>query len=76
VPVAIHPSFAEIRARFRSTDIEEMAFAFDLSSYDDVREYSEEIYSRLAEGTMPCDEPWPAKHVQRFRRWIDIGMPE
>jgi hypothetical protein len=53
-----------------------MAFVFDLSSYDDVREYSEEIYARLADGTMPCDEPWPGERILRFRRWIDAGMPE
>ncbi len=76
MPAADHPSFADIRALFRPTDIAEMAFVFDLSSYDDVCEYSDEIYSRLAEGTMPCDEPWPGKRVQRFRRWIDAGMPE
>ena len=76
MPVADSPSFADIRALFRSTDVEAMAFVFDLSSYDDVREYSEEIHSRLAEGTMPCDEPWPGERVERLRRWIDAGMPE
>jgi hypothetical protein len=73
--VADRPSFQEIRSFFRETDVESMEFVFDLSSYDDVREYSEEIYARVAEGTMPCDEPWPDERVQRLRQWIDAGMP-
>jgi len=40
---------------FRAQDIEAMSFAFDLSSHDDVCENAEEIHSRLADGTMPCD---------------------
>jgi hypothetical protein len=51
-----------------------MSFAFDLSSYDDVREHAEAIHARLAEGTMPCDAPWPEEHVEQFRQWIDDGM--
>jgi hypothetical protein len=65
----------DIRALFRPEDIEEMSWAFDLSSYDDVREHAEEIQARLAEGTMPCDGAWPAENVERFRQWIDAGMP-
>ena len=42
---------------FRSEDVEAMSFAFDLSSYEDVCENAEEIHSRLADGTMPCDAP-------------------
>jgi hypothetical protein len=52
-----------------------MTFAFDLSSYEDVRANAEGIYERLAEGTMPCDGPWPAEDVDRFRTWIDTGSP-
>jgi hypothetical protein len=52
-----------------------MSFVFDLSSYEDVREYAEEIHDRLADGSMPCDAPWPREDVQRFRDWIDAGMP-
>jgi hypothetical protein len=69
-------SFEEdIRPLFRTEDIEAMAFAFDLSSYEDVCEHAEEIYERLADGTMPCDAPWPEEHVELFRAWIDEGMP-
>jgi hypothetical protein len=65
----------DIRPLFRAEDIEEMSWAFDLSSYDDVREHADEIYTRLADGTMPCDAAWPAENVERFRQWIDASMP-
>jgi len=52
-----------------------MSFAFDLSSYDDVRGNAEAIYERLADGSMPCDGGWPAEDVQRFRTWIDNDSP-
>jgi hypothetical protein len=66
---------SEIRALFRPDDVNAMSWAFDLASYDDVTEYAEDIYERLADGSMPCDEPWPDEQVQRFRDWIDAGMP-
>jgi hypothetical protein len=70
------PSYErDIRPLFRPDDVETMSFAFDLSSYDDVREYAEDIYERVAEGTMPCDRAWPAERVQLFRAWIDAGCP-
>jgi hypothetical protein len=64
-----------IRQLFRDRDIQSMSFAFDLSSYDDVRANAEAIYERLAAGTMPCDGAWPAEDVERFRTWIDNGSP-
>lgn len=63
----------DIRPLFREGDVKAMSFAFDLSSYDDVRENAEAIYERLANGSMPCDGAWPAGDVQRFRAWIDAG---
>jgi len=63
----------DIRPLFRDRDIKSMAFAFDLSSYDDVRTNGEAIYGRLAAGTMPCDGAWPDEDVQRFRSWLDNG---
>ena len=65
----------DIRPLFRDDDVGAMSFAFDLSSYDDVRQYAEEIYERLADGSMPCDAAWPADQVERFRAWIDQGSP-
>ncbi len=52
-----------------------MSFAFDLASYEDVRSSAEEIYGRLADGSMPCDARWPDERVEVFRRWIDAGAP-
>jgi hypothetical protein len=65
----------DIRPLFRDRDIQSMSFAFDLSSYDDVRANAEAIYERLAAGSMPCDGRWPAEDVERFRTWIDNGSP-
>jgi hypothetical protein len=65
----------DILPLLRPEDVEAMSFALDLSSYDDVCENAEEICSRLADGTMPCDAPWPEEHVERFRNWIDVGTP-
>jgi hypothetical protein len=74
--VAARVSFGEdIRPLFRNEDIESMSFAFDLSSYEEVREHAPDIYARLADGTMPCDEPWGEEQVELFRTWIDAGMP-
>jgi hypothetical protein len=65
----------DIRPLFRDRDINSMSYAFDLSSYDDVRANAEAIYGKLAAGTMPCDGAWPAENVERFRTWIDNGSP-
>jgi hypothetical protein len=65
----------DIRPLFREEDVDSMQFAFDLSSWDDVRQHAEEIHARLVEGTMPCDAPWPAQDIDRFRDWVDAGMP-
>jgi hypothetical protein len=65
----------DIRPLFRDHDVEEMSWAFDLSSYDDVREHADAIYHRLSEGTMPCDAPWSEEHIQQFRQWMDAGTP-
>ena len=64
----------DILPLFRDEDIDAMSFAFNLSCYDAVWEHAGEIYSRLAEGTMPCDTPWRESDVELFRRWIDAGM--
>jgi len=70
-------SFAnDIRPLFREEpDIETMkAMGLDLSSYDDVRAKASGIYSRLEDGSMPCDGPWPKERVGLFKRWMDEGM--
>jgi hypothetical protein len=63
----------DIRPLWRERDVKSMTFAFDLSSYDDVRNNAEAIYDQLAAGTMPCDGAWPDDDVNRFRAWIDGG---
>ena len=69
------PSFErDIGPLFRTEDVESMLFAFDLRSYDDVRENADEILERVEEGSMPCDEIWPQTQIERFRAWIAGGM--
>ncbi len=69
------PSFeADIRPLFREEDVESMAYVFDLSSYEEVRDNAELIYDRVADGTMPCDDAWPDSRITLFRSWIDSGM--
>lgn len=66
---------AGIRPLFRDGDIDAMSFAFDLSSYGDVRANADEIYRRLADGSMPCDRRWPDEDVRLFQAWIEGGSP-
>jgi hypothetical protein len=65
----------DIRPLFRQEDVDAMSFAFDLASYEDVQTNAEDIYQRLADGSMPCDARWPVEQVERFRAWIDAGSP-
>ena len=68
------PSFAQdIRPLFRDRDVEAMEFVFDLRNYQDVKDQADNIYARLADGSMPCDAPWPEEQITLFRRWIDEG---
>jgi hypothetical protein len=48
---------ADIRPLFRdSPDVDTMKrMGLDLSSYQDVKAQAEGIYSRLKDGSMPCD---------------------
>jgi len=70
-------SFAtDIRPLFRdSPDVQAMkGMGLDLSSYEEVKAKAESIHSRLEDGSMPCDGPWPKEQVSLFKRWIDEGM--
>jgi hypothetical protein len=51
-----------------------MEFAFDLWSYDDVKEHAAAILERVQNGSMPCDGAWPEEKVEAFRRWTETGM--
>ena len=64
---------ADIKPLFRESDRTAMLFAFDLWSADDVATHGTDIAERLEQGTMPCDGPWPADQVTRFRTWLDDG---
>jgi hypothetical protein len=66
----------DVKPLFRSVDYESMAWAFDLSSYDEVKDHAAAILERLREGSMPCDGEWPEEHVARFQRWTETGMLE
>lgn len=64
----------DIKPLFREKDHERMAFAFDLWSYEDVKENADAILERLEEGDMPCDGEWPDAQIATFRSWIQSGM--
>ncbi len=71
-------SFAkDIRPLFRDTpDVDSMKqYGLDLSSYAQVKAQAANIYARLLDGSMPCDEDWPKERLALFKRWMDEGMP-
>ena len=71
-------SFAsDIRPLFRdSLDVDSMqGYGLDLSSYEEVKAKAPEIYARLEDGSMPCDEPWPKERLPLFKLWMDAGFP-
>lgn len=65
----------DIKPLFRELDRDEMDFVFDLWSYQDVSTHADNILERVEDGTMPCDEEWPAEKIDLFRRWIEEGKP-
>ena len=67
---------AEIRLLFRdSPDVDTMqGYGLDLSNYNDVKARAAEIYEALANGSMPCDEPWPKERLALFKQWMDEGV--
>jgi len=70
-------SFAkDIRPLFRDTpDVSAMKeYGLDLSSFDEVKDRAETIYSTLLDGSMPCDGAWPEDRIAIFKRWMDEGM--
>ena len=66
----------DIKPLFRTVDQESMAWAFDLSSYDEVKDNAAAILERLREGSMPCDSEWPEEQVELFQQWAETGMLE
>jgi hypothetical protein len=64
----------DIRPLFRSSDVEAMEFAFELTSYEAVVDNAAAIYERLDRGEMPCDSPWPREQVDLFSQWMTAGF--
>ena len=69
------PTFeSDIKPLFRESDRNAMMAAFDLWSFDDVKENAEAIAGAVRSGSMPCDGEWPDAQVDLLQRWIDAGM--
>jgi hypothetical protein len=49
-------------------------YGLDLSSYEEVKAQASEIYGRLEDGSMPCDQAWPPDRLALFKRWMDEGL--
>ncbi len=64
---------SDIKPMFRERDRESMEFAFDLWSFDDVRQNADAILARLKAGDMPCDSAWPRAQIDLFERWVAGG---
>jgi hypothetical protein len=66
----------DIRPLFRdSLDVGSMqGYGLDLSSYQEVKARASEICARLADRSMPCDEPWPPERLGLFKLWLDEGL--
>ena len=71
------PTFdSDIKPLFRESDRDAMMQAFDLWSFDDVKENADAIVGAVRAGSMPCDMEWPDDQVDLLQRWIDSGMPQ
>jgi len=64
----------DIKPLFREKDRTQMEWAFDLWSYDDVKENADGILERLQDGDMPCDGEWPEAQISVFKRWAEGDM--
>lgn len=69
-------SFAtDIQKLFRDYDFQSMIdYGIDLSQYEDVKARAKDIYARLVDGDMPCDDAWDAEKLNAFKAWMDEGM--
>ncbi len=72
---------SDIQNLFTAFDIASMKpHGIDLSSYQDVKTNAVQIYTRVANHSMPCAEsgegPWSADWVDMFGCWIKQGFPE
>ncbi len=60
----------DIKPLFRDSDVEAMMSWFDLSEYEGVKANAESIHERVADGSMPCDEPLGCLAVRRGGRGV------
>ena len=70
------PQFSrDIRPLFRPYDIAMMIMVrdLDLGSYEAVSQHGGLILSRLRDGSMPCDGPWPNSDIALFEQWLAQG---
>lgn len=67
---------SDIKPLFREDDRNAMTWAFDLWSYEDVKQNAGEIADRLNDGSMPCDGAWPDEQIALFESWVKSGAPE
>jgi hypothetical protein len=65
----------DIKPLFRASDRESMRAAFDLWSYEDVKDHADDIARVLGDGVMPCDGAWPEAQVGIFNAWAGAGSP-
>jgi hypothetical protein len=63
----------DIKPLFRESDRAAMRRAFDLWSATDVATHGDAIVARLRDGSMPCDQSWPAEQVDVLSRWLEGG---
>src|SRR5262249_39409050 len=49
-------------------------YGLDLSFYEEVKARASEIYARLVDGSMPCDDRCPRARLLLFKLWMDEGF--
>ena len=65
----------DIRPLFRSYDVESMKpNGIDLSSFQEVKNRANDIYSALSGKEMPCDGGWSDGNLSKFKEWMEGGM--
>jgi len=65
---------ASIKGLFRAKDRTAMLTHFDLWLYEDVKDNAQDIHRVVADGSMPCDNPWTSDKVDLFASWMATGM--
>lgn len=69
---------ADIRPLFRDADVDCMqGIGVDLAdpAWMRVPANAKSVYERIADGSMPPDEAWPADRIALYKAWMDEGYP-